>query len=52
MLILVLANNFVMLYMGWEGVGLAIFLLISFWFYKPSARDAGRHLPVALFAMR
>ena len=42
MLILVLANNFVMLYMGWEGVGLASFLLISFWFYKPSARDAGK----------
>ncbi|MEZ4771285.1 MAG: NADH-quinone oxidoreductase subunit L [Caldilineales bacterium] len=42
MLILVLANNFVMLYMGWEGVGLASFLLISFWYYKPSARDAGK----------
>ena len=42
MLILVLANNFVLLYMGWEGVGLASFLLISFWFHKPSARDAGK----------
>jgi NADH-quinone oxidoreductase subunit L len=42
MLILVLANNFVLLYMGWEGVGLASFLLIGFWFYKPSARDAGK----------
>ena len=42
MLILVLANNFVMLYMGWEGVGLASFLLISFWYHKPSARDAGK----------
>ena len=42
MLVLVLANNFVMLYMGWEGVGLASFLLISFWYYKPSARDAGK----------
>ncbi|MFZ2487845.1 MAG: NADH-quinone oxidoreductase subunit L [Anaerolineae bacterium] len=42
MLTLVLGNNLVMLYMGWEGVGLASFLLISFWFYKPSARDAGK----------
>ncbi|MER2600078.1 MAG: NADH-quinone oxidoreductase subunit L [Caldilineales bacterium] len=42
MLVLVLGNNLVMLYMGWEGVGLASFLLISFWFHKPSARDAGK----------
>ncbi len=42
MLILVLANNMVLLYMGWEGVGLASYLLISFWYTKPSARDAGK----------
>ncbi len=42
MLILVLANNMVLLYMGWEGVGLASYLLISFWYHKPSARDAGK----------
>ena len=42
MLILVLANNLVLLYMGWEGVGLASYLLISFWYTKPSARDAGK----------
>lgn len=42
MLVLVLGNNLVMLYVGWEGVGLASFLLISFWFHKPSARDAGK----------
>ncbi len=42
MLILVLGNNLVMLYLGWEGVGLASYLLIGFWFHKPSARDAGK----------
>ena len=42
MLILVLASNMVLLYMGWEGVGLASYLLISFWYHKPSARDAGK----------
>ncbi|MEA3335450.1 MAG: NADH-quinone oxidoreductase subunit L [Chloroflexota bacterium] len=42
MLFLVLANNFLLLYLGWEGVGLASFLLIGFWFHKPSARDAGK----------
>lgn len=42
MLALVLANNYVMLYFGWEGVGLASYLLISFWFIKPSAATAGK----------
>jgi NADH-quinone oxidoreductase subunit L len=42
MLTLVLANNYVMLYLGWEGVGLASYLLISFFFTKPSAATAGK----------
>jgi NADH-quinone oxidoreductase subunit L len=42
MLALVLGNNLLMLYLGWEGVGLASYLLIGFWFHKPSARDAGK----------
>ena len=42
MLILVLAGNFAMLFMGWELVGLCSFLLISFWFTKPSAAAAGK----------
>jgi NADH-quinone oxidoreductase subunit L len=42
MLTLVLANNYVMLYLGWEGVGLASYLLIGFWFYKPSAAEAAK----------
>jgi NADH-quinone oxidoreductase subunit L len=41
MLILVLANNYIVLFVGWEGVGLASFLLISFWQHKQSAADAG-----------
>jgi NADH-quinone oxidoreductase subunit L len=39
---LVLADNFVLLYLGWEGVGLCSYLLIGFWFTKPSAADAAR----------
>ncbi|MGH7172952.1 MAG: NADH-quinone oxidoreductase subunit L, partial [Gemmataceae bacterium] len=39
---LVLANNFVLLYLGWEGVGLCSYLLIGFWFTRPSAADAAR----------
>jgi NADH-quinone oxidoreductase subunit L len=37
----VLASNFLVLFVGWEGVGLASYLLIGFWFDKKSATDAG-----------
>ena len=40
MLTLVLANNFLLLFFGWEGVGLMSYLLIGFWFNKPSANAA------------
>jgi proton-translocating NADH-quinone oxidoreductase chain L len=39
---LVLANNFILLYAGWEGVGVCSYLLIGFWFAKPSAAAAAR----------
>jgi NADH-quinone oxidoreductase subunit L len=39
---LVLADNFVVLYAFWEGVGLCSYLLIGFWFYKPEAAAAAR----------
>src|SRR5687768_4152365 len=42
MLILVLANNFVLMFVGWEGVGLCSYLLIGFWFEKVSAAQAGK----------
>jgi NADH-quinone oxidoreductase subunit L len=42
MLTLILANNYLLLFVGWEGVGLASYLLIGFWFEKPSAADAGK----------
>src|SRR5262245_20067926 len=42
MTLLVLADNFLVLYAGWEGVGLCSYLLIGFWFSKPSAADAAR----------
>ena len=42
MLILVLAANYVLLFVGWEGVGLASYLLIGFYFLKKSASDAGK----------
>ena len=40
MLMLVTANDFMQLFFGWEGVGLASYLLIGFWFHKPSANAA------------
>jgi NADH-quinone oxidoreductase subunit L len=42
MLMLVLANNFLLMFVGWEGVGLCSYLLIGFWFTKKSATDAGK----------
>ncbi len=42
MTLLVLADNFLLLYAGWEGVGLCSYLLIGFWFHKPSAALAAR----------
>jgi len=42
MLLLVLGNNYVLLYVGWEGVGLASYLLIAFWYNRPSAATAGK----------
>ena len=45
MLMLVCANNLVQLFFGWEGVGLVSFLLIGFWFGRPSAASGVlRHL--------
>jgi len=42
MLTLVLANNYILMFLGWEGVGLCSYLLIGFWFHKKSAADAGK----------
>jgi NADH-quinone oxidoreductase subunit L len=42
MLTLVLAENFLLMFVGWEGVGLASYLLIGFYFQKESAADAGK----------
>ena len=42
MLILVLGNNYLMMFVGWEGVGLCSYLLIGFWYEKQSATDAGK----------
>src|SRR5687767_6846464 len=42
MLVLVLGSNFVVMFVGWEGVGLCSYLLIGFWFKKKSASDAGK----------
>src|SRR5512135_1747311 len=47
MLILVLANNYLMLFVGWEGVGLCSFLLIGFWFEKDANGEAARKAMVA-----
>jgi NADH-quinone oxidoreductase subunit L len=42
MTVLVLAGNALVMFIGWEGVGLASYLLIGFWFQKKSAADAGK----------
>src|SRR6202795_5038380 len=42
MLTLVLADNYLLMFIGWEGVGLASYLLIGFWFTKDSAASAGK----------
>jgi len=42
MLTLILANNFLLMFVGWEGVGLCSYLLIGFWFEKDSASNAGK----------
>jgi len=42
MLLLVLADNVLLMFVGWEGVGLCSYLLIGFWFHKKSAADAGK----------
>jgi NADH-quinone oxidoreductase subunit L len=42
MLLLVLGSNFLVLFVGWEGVGLCSYLLVGFWYQKPSAADAGK----------
>jgi NADH-quinone oxidoreductase subunit L len=42
MTLLVSGNNFILLFIGWEGVGLCSYLLIGFWFSKPSAAAAAR----------
>ncbi|SEC56688.1 NADH-quinone oxidoreductase subunit L [Terriglobus roseus] len=47
MLVLVLAESFLLLFVGWEGVGLASYLLIGFYWQKPSANAAGRKAFVA-----
>ena len=42
MLILVLADNYLLMFVGWEGVGLCSYLLIGFWYDRQSASDAGK----------
>src|SRR6185295_13102040 len=42
MCMLVMGNNLIMLYLGWEGVGLCSYLLIGYYYDKPSARDAAK----------
>jgi NADH-quinone oxidoreductase subunit L len=42
MLVLVLGGNFLVMFVGWEGVGLCSYLLIGFWYEKKSASDAGK----------
>jgi NADH-quinone oxidoreductase subunit L len=45
MLMLVTADNLVQMFFGWEGVGLASYLLIGFWYHKPSANAAALKAP-------
>ena len=40
MLMLVSSNNLLQMFFGWEGVGLASYLLIGFWYHKPTANNA------------
>jgi NADH-quinone oxidoreductase subunit L len=47
MLLLVLGDSYLALYVGWEGVGLASYLLIAFWFYKPEAATAAKKAFIA-----
>ena len=42
MLILVMADNYLLMFVGWEGVGLCSYLLIGFWYTRQSASDAGK----------
>jgi NADH-quinone oxidoreductase subunit L len=42
MLVLIMASNLVLMFVGWEGVGLCSYLLIGFWFEKHSAANAGK----------
>ncbi len=42
MLTLVMADNFLLMFVGWEGVGLCSYLLIGFWYTRPSAAEAGK----------
>jgi len=42
MLTLVLADNYLLMFVGWEGVGLCSYLLIGFWYERPSAAQAGK----------
>jgi NADH-quinone oxidoreductase subunit L len=47
MLLLVLGDNYLGLYAGWEGVGLASYLLIGFWYFKPTAATAAKKAFIA-----
>lgn len=47
MLLLVLSDGYLLMYVGWEGVGLASYLLIAFWYFKPSAATAAKKAFIA-----